>query len=341
MSDRVLVTGITGFIASHVAAALLQQGFRVRGTLRSMTRADAVRAALTRQGVDAHAIEFVEADLGADKNWADAASDCRYIQHVASPFPIRQPRHREALVPEAREGALRVLRAGLEAGAERIVLTSSMVAMMYRAARQRRFNVSEQDWTDAEWAPLSAYIVSKTRAERAAWTLMRERGAEARLAAVNPGFVLGPSLSAETNTSLQVIDMMLTGAYPAMPPVAFPVVDVRDLADVHVAAMTAESAGGRRLIAAGETLSMPQMAAILKAELGADARRVPAGSLPAPMVRALTLVDPAVRTIVADLGVTPIAQSGYVTDLTGVRFRSARESVLAAARSLIEHRAAR
>ncbi|MBX9745945.1 MAG: NAD-dependent epimerase/dehydratase family protein [Hyphomonadaceae bacterium] len=332
MSKLVLVTGISGFIGAHVAASLLRQGYRVRGTVRSRAKADAVSAALGRAGLDVAQIEFVEADLTHDAGWAEAAQGCDYVQHVASPFPIRQPRDREALTPAARDGALRVIRAS--AAAERIVMTSSMVAMMYRARRPARMIVGENDWTDPEWAVLSPYIVSKTRAERAVWQELEASVAKQRLVTINPGFVLGPALTRDTNTSLQVIEMMLAGAYPAMPPVHFPVVDVRDLADLHVAAMTAPEAGGRRLIGAGETLSMQDMARILKEALPAKAKKVPTGALPAFAVRLLANFDPAVRTILADLGTTPIADAAYTTSLTGIRFRPARESVVAAAQSL-------
>lgn len=316
-----------------MAASLLRAGYRVRGTLRSRAKAEQTAAALARAGLDASAVEFVEADLTHDAGWVEAASGVDYVQHIASPFPIRQPRDREALTPAAREGALRVIRASTSA--KRIVMTSSMVAMMYRQNRPPRVIVGEHDWTDAEWSVLSPYIVSKTRAERAAWNAVNAAGVPQRLVTVNPGFVLGPPLGAEANTSLQVIEMMLKGAYPAMPPVHFPVVDVRDLADIHVAAMTTPDAGGRRLIAAGETLSMQDMARILKQELPAQSGKVPTGALPAFAVRMLANFDPAVRTILADLGAVPAADSAYTTAITGVRFRSARESVVAAANALV------
>ena len=334
MSDTVLVTGISGYIAKHVALRLLEAGLRVRGTVRSMERADEVRSAITANGGDPEGLSFVVADLDSDHGWADAAGGCRFVQHIASPFPLEQPKEREALVPAARQGTLRVLRAGLDAGAERIVLTSSMVAMMYRADRPAEFRVTENDWTDPEWPMASAYIVSKTRAEKAAWDLVNERGVRERLVVVNPGFVLGPLLDSRTGTSIDVIKLILEGAYPAVPPTAFPVVDIRDLAEIEVSAMTAD-VGGRRLIAARETLSMPEMARILR-DAFPERRRIPTRTLPAVIVRMLSLFDRSLKTVLPDLGARPIADSGYVSDLTGVEFRPAAESVLAAAQSVID-----
>jgi dihydroflavonol-4-reductase len=258
MSELVLVTGISGFIAKHVALNLLQCGYSVRGTLRTPKRADEVRQALQTHSADTSGLSFVEADLGSDSGWAEAASGCTYVQHVASPFPIKQPRHREALVPEARQGALRVLEAARAADVKRIVFTSSMASMIHRANRPKQMTVTEDDWTDPTLNRLSPYIVSKTRAERAAWDWARENGWERRLTVINPGFVLGPTLDGQTCTSLDVIKLFMKAAYPAVPPAVYPVVDVRDLAELHVRAMTAPDAGGRRLIAAADTLSMPQ-----------------------------------------------------------------------------------
>ena len=264
MSDTVLVTGISGFIAKHVALKLLQNGYSVRGTLRTPGRADEVREMLQAHGADISKLSFVEADLGSDSGWSEACSGCTFVQHVASPFPMKQPRDREALVPEAREGALRVLEAARAADVQRIIVTSSIVAMMYRSDRPAEMKVGENDWTDPEWKPLSAYIVSKTRAERAVWEWARENDWTQRVTVVNPGFVLGPALDGQTGTSLDVIKLIMKGAYPAVPPSNYPVVDVRDLTDLHLNAMTAENSAGRRLIGAGKTLSMAQMGNILR-----------------------------------------------------------------------------
>jgi dihydroflavonol-4-reductase len=330
-----LVTGVGGFIARWVARELLEAGLAVRGTTRSSAAADRVGAALAASGADVSRLSFAYTDLTRDEGWAAAVAGCRFIQHIASPFPIQQPRDREALVRPAREGALRVVGAALAAGADRVVVTSSMVAMMYRPGRPSRFHVSEADWTDPEWADISAYIVSKTRAERAVWELAAARGAQERVTVINPGFVLGPPIGSDFGTSLNVIQLMLDGRYPAVPPAAFPIVDVRDLARLHVRAMGVPAAAGRRLIAAADTLSLPEIAAILRGGLGSAARRVPRLTLPAFMVRPIAVVDAALRSLVADLNAWPVAEAGYVTELTGVAFRPAREAVLAAGRALV------
>jgi dihydroflavonol-4-reductase len=337
MTETVLVTGISGFIAKHVALALLREGYSVRGTLRSFSREEEVRKALAEAGRDEERLTLVEADLTSDQGWAEAVEGCTFVQHVASPFPMAQPRDREALVPAARDGALRVLRAAARADVARMILTSSMGAMMYRPDRPTQVSVGEGDWSDPDWKVLSPYFISKTRAEQAAWAWARDNDWTDRLTVVNPGFVLGPTLDGGTSTSLDVIKMVMTGAYPAFPPVSYPVVDVRDLADLHVSAMTAPRAGGRRLIGSGTTLSMQEMAGILKEKFPEFAKKIPTRSLPGLLARLLAVFDPNVRSVLPDLGVRPVAETGYVTEVTGVTFRPPEKALVAGARSLIEH----
>ncbi len=336
MVDQVLVTGISGFIAKRVALDLLNNGYAVRGTVRSLATGEQVRASLASAGADVARLSFIAADLLSDGGWADAVKGCRYVQHIASPFPMQVPKDREALVPAARGGALRVVDHALKAGVERIVLTSSTVAMMYRANRPSEFHFSENDWSDPEWSKASAYIVSKTRAELAAWEFMKARGAEKKLVVVNPGFVLGPALDKDIGTSLQTLELFLKRVYPAIPQTAFPTVDVRDLSQLHITAMTESAVAGRRLLGSSDTLSMPEMAAILRAELGTAARHVPKMVLPDFVIRVMGLFDPTMGNILADIGVKPVADAAYVTSLTGVRFRPAREAVVAAGKSLVK-----
>ena len=337
MKEQVLITGISGFIAKHIALKLLQKGYKVRGTLRTASHADVVRRALQVHGADVSGLSFINADLSSDSGWAEAAKDCAYVHHVASPFPMKQPRDRESLVPEARQGTLWVLEAARAANVHRILLTSSMVAMMYRANRPATMMVTETDWTDSNWNQLSAYIVSKTCAEKAAWDWAEKNGWKPSLTAINPGFVLGPALDDKTGTSLDVIKLFFKGAYPALPPVHYPIVDVRDIAELHFRAMTAKDAGGRRLIGAKDTISMSEMGQILRNAFPDYAKKIPIRTLPGFFVRFLAIFDRALKSIVPDIGVKTIAENTYVIKMTGISFKSAEEAVRAAGQSLIDH----
>ncbi len=334
---RILVTGISGFIARHVALQLLQAGHEIVGTVRDAAKSGPVKDTLIRHGADHAKIHFAEADLTREEGWAEAVAGCDYIQHLASPFPLAQPDDREALVPAARDGLLRVVRAGLDAGVKRFVVTSSLAAVMYHPKFRGEFEAGPEDWSDPEWKALSAYIVSKTRAEQALWALLDERGERKRATVINPGLVLGPSLDERIGTSLSVVEMLLKGTYPANPPLRFPTVDVRDLAALHVAAMDSPNTGGHRLLAAADTVSMQEMALILAAAFPAFARKIPTKELPAFIVRFMALFDPKLKSVLADLGRRRIAKTAYVTEKTGIAFRPAKEAIEAAAESLIEY----
>ena len=333
MTDRVLVTGITGYIASHVTARLLEKGFAVRGTARNAAKARRVLDAMAHTGIDTSGVELVEAELGADAGWRDAVKDCRYVQHIASPFPLEAPQNREALVPEARAGAQRVLENAFSAGAERVVLTSSLAAMMNQPGRGKTRTYGEADWSDPDWAKLSAYPVSKTRAELSAWAYAGAQGFKDRLVTVNPGIVLGPDPFDNGGASLSAIRDMMNGEFPAVPKVAYPVIDVRDCASIHVGAMTAPAAAGRRLIAAGKTLSFAEIGEILEAEY--PTAKLPKFEAPSFVLRAMSLFDDRIEGVLADLGHTPHVDAAYVTSITGVVPRPPRESVLASARDLV------
>ena len=333
MADRVLVTGISGFIGSHVAARLLDKGFAVRGTVRNKSKGERIFGALTQDIADPSRLELVEADLGSDAGWADAVKDCRYIQHIASPFPLEAPADREALVPEARAGAQRVLEHGFSAGAERIVLTSSMVSMMGQKGRGKTMTITEKDWSDPDWKPLTAYPVSKTRAELSAWSYAKAQGYEDKLVTICPGLVFGPDSYRNGGASLGLIKAMFAGEFPMVPKVAYPIVDVRDCASIHVSAMTSDAAGGRRLMAASETLWFSQIADILRAEYP-KASKLPSRELPNLLVKIMSVFDDRVKGILPDLGTFHKADASYVTNITGVIPRPAKEAIIAAAKSM-------
>ena len=334
---RVLVTGISGFIAKHVALQLLQAGHDVIGTVRDTAKGDQVRDTLVRHGADHNRLSFAEADLTRDDGWAEAAAGCDYVQHLASPFPLEQPRDREALVPPARDGMLRVVKAGIAAGAKRIVVTSSLAAVMYHPRHKGDFEAGPEDWSDPEWSAISAYIVSKTRTEQALWAYLDEQGERERATVINPGLVLGPALDERVGTSLYLVEAILKAAYPALPPISFPTVDVRDLAALHVAAMDSPNTAGQRLLAAADTVTMQEIALILKDAFPAFARKIPTKELPVWLVRIMANFDRSLRSITSDLGRRRMAKTAYVTEKTGIAFRPAREAAIAAAESLIEY----
>ena len=328
MADTVLVTGISGYIGSHVAVKLLEQGFKVRGTVRALGKGQRILKALDAHGADVSGVDLVQANLASDEGWKGAVAGCRFIQHIASPFPMDAPRDREALVPEARAGAMRVIEQGLAAGAERIVMTSSMVAMMGQPNRGDRMLVTEDDWSDPDWKPLTAYPVSKTRAELAAWDYVRSHALQDRLTTVCPGLVVGPDPFGNGGASLELIKALMEGDFPMSPKIAYPIVDVRDCAAIHVAAMTAPEAGGRRLMAAAETLWLQQVADILKGAF--PTRKLPRREMPSWLVRALALFDDRVKGVVPDLGTFHEADSAYVTNLTQVKPRKVEASLVEA-----------
>lgn len=331
----VLVTGGTGFLGAWCIAALLDHGYAVRTTVRDTAREDAVRASLAIAGADpGDRLTVVAADLVADDGWAEAVAGCRYVLHVASPFPPAQPKDPDELIVPARDGALRVLRASLDAGVERVVLTSSIAAIRPAEGETADRPLTEDDWTDDGDTSLTPYVRSKAIAERAAWDLVREAGADDRLATINPGLIVGPVLSDDFSFSIQIIERLINGSVPAMPKLGFTYVDVRDVADAHVRAMTHPDAGGKRFIAADRFLWTSETAAILRERLGDDARKVPTRVAPSFLVRAMGLFDPSVRTITGDLGRRTDYSSERARTVLGWSPRPIEDAIEDTARSL-------
>jgi len=204
MTDRVLVTGVSGFIGSHVTERLLVKGYDVRGTVRNKVKGSKIVDALAANGCDVSKLELVEANLASDTGWEEAVQDCRYIQHIASPLPLEAPKEREALVPEARAGAQRVLEHGFSAGVERIVLTSSIAAMMGQPGKGAKMTITEDDWSDPDWRRMSSYPISKTRAEKSAWAYVEAQSLKEKLTVINPGVVFGPDTYGNAGASLGI-----------------------------------------------------------------------------------------------------------------------------------------
>ncbi len=276
--STVLVTGGSGYLGTQLAAALLRDGRQVRVTVRSLDREGEVRAAVRRGDADDSRLEFVAAGLTADQGWAAAAGGCEEVHHTASPM-IQSDDPNEVIVP-ARDGTLRVLRAARDAGARRVVLTSSFAAVGYSPKPGAEY--TEADWTDPGTPGLPAYPLSKTIAERTAWDFINREGGDTELVTVNPTFILGPTLTTQARSSLQLIKAMLDGTMPVVRRQRFGVADVRDVADLHIRAMAAPGAAGKRYLALadGPTISFLQLAQILRERLGPLAKRVPTEEAP-------------------------------------------------------------
>jgi len=330
--EMVLVTGGSGFLGGWCLVELLRRGYRVRATVRDLTREAEVRARIASQVEPGDRLSFHAANLESDRGWEEAAQGCDHVLHVASPFPSAQPKDPDELIVPAREGTLRVLNASLAAGARRVVLTSS-VAAVRGGVKEAAAPLTEADWTDGDDPRLEPYTRSKTIAERAAWSLVEQRGERERLAAVNPGAILGPVLGAERSFSLQIVQRLLDGV-PGTPRIGYSVVDVRDVADLQIRAMTAPRAGGERFIAVTEFQWMADVAAVLRERLGPAAAKVPKRSLPDFAVRAMGIFDPSVRSVARQLGQRVELSSEKARSVLGWSPRPVEETIVDCARSL-------
>ena len=329
----VLVTGASGYIAGFVIKTLIDEGWSVRGTIRNLARADAVRASLE---LTAEQLPLFAADLMSDAGWAEAAAGCTYVQHIASPIPLGVPKHEDDLIVPARDGALRALRAAKAAGVERVVMTSSAAAICYGTRDLSRV-YTEADWTDPSSPDAYPYVRSKTIAERAARDWMAAEGGDMEFCTINPSAVLGPALGTDVSASLAIVSKLLNGELPGLPRFGFAVVDVRDIAAAHVSAMTLPGMAGERFLCGGEFLWMGDVAAILKARLGDRAKRVTSRRLPDFLVRLFARFDPEVRIVVSELGRERICDAGHARKRLGWTARPAEETIVDTARSLIEH----
>jgi nucleoside-diphosphate-sugar epimerase len=281
------------------------------------------------------ALSFAAADLVSDEGWPEAVAGCNFVLHVASPFPPSAPKHEDELIIPAREGALRVLRAAREAGVKRVVLTSSFAAIGYgHPPTDRPF--SEETWTDLNGSGVSAYAKSKTLAERAAWDFIAREGGALELSVVNPVGVFGPVLGADLSTSIQIVKRLMEGAMPGVPNLAFGGVDVRDVADIHLLAMTNPAAKGERFLAvADDFMTVQEIAGILRANMGTAAERVPTRVLPDWVLRLVALLDRSVAEIVPQLGKVKKSSNEKARRVLGWSPRSNKDAILASAESLV------
>lgn len=330
--DLVLLTGVSGFIAKHVALKLLNAGYAVRGTLRRMDRADEVRAALAPYLTEqAGELSFVQADLESDAGWAEALAGATALVHTASPFPAAQPKDPAQVIRPAVEGTERVLKAAAVAGVSRVVLTSSTVAVLNEAKPDTLQD--EADWCDIHLPSTTPYAKSKTLAERTAWEIAKARGL--KLTTVNPGLVFGPPLDEHYGTSLSLVERILKGRDPMMPPVGLPVVDVRDVAEMHLRALARPETAGRRYIAASGSMAFVDMGRTLKAAY--PTRRIPTCEAPQVLVRLLSLFDTSIKTILPKLGHRERVSNARAVKEMGMEFIAPKAALLASADWLVRH----
>ncbi|MEU4240765.1 NAD-dependent epimerase/dehydratase family protein [Actinoplanes sp. NPDC026619] len=322
---KVLVTGATGYVAGWVIVELLRRGHEVRATVRSLDKANKVQEAIG----GGKRLTFVVADLTKDDGWDAAVAGMDYVLHVASPLGGTGD-----LITPARDGTLRVLRAATAAGVRRIVMTSAANAASPSSYAEEGVT-DETLWTDPDDPTLIPYRRSKTVAEKAAWDFMAGYDGPAELTTILPGAVLGPLLNSDNVGSVEIVRRMLTGAVPGTPRIGLEVVDVRDLADLHVRAMTTPAAAGERFLGTGEFIWMSEIAQALRTGLGDAARKVPTRRLPDFLVRVLALFDPSLRAITVSLGRRNRHSTAKAERILGWQPRPAAETVVDCARSLL------
>ena len=334
--ELVLVTGGSGFVATHCIAQLTDAGYRVRTTVRSPAREVDVLALLKTAGCEpGDALEFFTADLTTDVGWPEAVAGVDYVLHVASPFPTSMPKHEDELIVPARDGALRVLRAARRAGVKRVVLTSSFAAVGYGPIPEGKV-FTEADWTDPDYPGISAYVKSKTLAELAAWEFVKGEGEGLELAVVNPVGVLGPVLGSDFSTSIQLVSRLLDGSVPGAPKLTFNIVDVRDIADLHIRAMiSSQAAGGRFLGVTGDPVSMSRISSLLRERLGDQANKAPTRELPNWLMKLVSIFDSSLKQVVPELGHVRPASSEKARSVLGWQPRSGEDAIIATAQSLI------
>jgi dihydroflavonol-4-reductase len=332
MTDTVLVSGGSGYIAGFLIRQLVAEGWMVHTTVRSLAREADVRRLLA---VDNSRLKFFAADLNADAGWAEAMTGCGFVAHLASPLPAGTPKDANELIAPARDGALRALRAAKAAGVKRFVMTSSVAAISYGRGRGVH-NFTDADWTDLSKPGLSPYVQSKTVAERAARDWVAAEGGGIEYCSICPSVVLGPVWSADYSASVMIVRKLLDGSFGACPDMGFGVVDVRDVADLHVRALKAPNMAGERFIASGRFVKMREMADILRARLGPEAAKVPTRNLPDWLVRVAALFNPLARAVVNELGNVRNHDASHAKAVLGWETRPIEQSIVETARCLID-----
>lgn len=299
MNERVLLTGATGFLASHCIVALVEAGYSVRGTVRSLERGQALLKRLPLSDEQRTRVELVTADLSKDDGWAEAMRGCRYVMHVASPVPGSPPKDPQTVIRPAREGTVRVLKAAIAAKIERVVMTSSTAAVVWGNLRDGSKTYDETQWTTLG-PDVGAYETSKTLAEKDAWETVK--GSSTELVTINPALIVGPVLDPDASVSGEVVRLLLAREIPGVPDLGYAMVDVRDVANVQVQALTKPDIAGKRFLVGGRHVQMEEVAQLLSAHFGPKGFKVPTRRIPRWVLKVVALWQPAARLTANELG---------------------------------------
>ncbi len=335
MINKVLLTGISGWIAKHIAIELLNAGYEVLGTIRNKNLVDQTKQTISKYA-STEKLSFVELDLLKDDGWNEAAKGCRYIFHVASPFPMKVSSNRENLLPVAVDGTLRVLNAGLNAGVEQIIKTSSIVAMFRKPNRTNTYTFGENDWSDENWIEgVSDYFLSKTKAEKAAWKLMESKGLKNKLTTINPGGVFGDALDKKGGTSIEYIRQFMKGKFPGAPKFAVLISDVKDIAKAHVACIGNNKVGGRRLIVGKDVKRLVELSQLIAEAMPEYKKKLPTKELPNLIVKLISYIDSSAKTMIPDLGIMMQTDTSYAEEILGFKFKPAKGCISENAKSVV------
>ena len=335
--QKVLVTGGTGFVAIHSILQLLNRGYQVRTTIRSIKSKDKIFEMLKNGGItDFTKLDFIEVDLTSDKNWLEAMIDCQYVLHIASPIFLRLPKNEDEMIRPAVDGTLRVLKAAREAGVKRVVMTSNFGAVGY-SHKDKNTIITEESWTNPNEKGLSTYNKSKVLAEQAAWDFMKTEGGSLELSVINPMGIFGPSLSHDLSSGFEMLKKLLDGTMKAVPDIRLGIVDVRDVAELHILAMENPDAKGERFLAlAGGTMSLLEIVKLLKQKMPYVVEKASTKSLPTFIIRLSALFNDQAKAILPLVGIYREASNEKARTVLGWKPRNNEEAIMATVISLIK-----